>query len=270
MKAQILLPVWSIARREFVGFFRSPGRWIGSLGTPLILWAILAIGFGSVASETLGRSDTKLFAYFFPGMVLLMVVFSAIFSSISLIEDRRIGFLQGVLVSPAPRVAIVLGKVLGGSAVAAVQGLLLFAIAPLAGVEWTIGTVVGAFLSLLLVTLTFSAFSFVLAWRADSVQSFHSTMNFVLLPMWLLSGSFFSVDGSPEILRWSMRINPLYYGFSLFSSFTGTSDRRLSSLGGTWADAAICFVFLIVFLGIAQRGVRTVGMTIRAQKNATR
>src|SRR4051794_7181313 len=104
------LPLGSIAQREFVGFFRSPGRWIGSLGTPLILWGILAIGFGSVASATLGGSSPGFFGYFFPGMVLLMVVFSAIFSSISLIEDRRIGFLQGVLASPAPRLAIVLGK----------------------------------------------------------------------------------------------------------------------------------------------------------------
>src|SRR3972149_10598402 len=113
--ASWLLPTWSLFAREVLRFVRQPGRVLGSLGTPLLFWLLLGSGFGRTFRPPGMAEGMDYLTYFFPGTVLLVVLFTAIFSSISVIQDRTEGFLQGVLVAPVPRLAIVLGKVLGGA-----------------------------------------------------------------------------------------------------------------------------------------------------------
>ena len=217
------LPVYTLASRELVRFFRQRTRLVGALGQPLIFWILFGAGLhGSFrAPDRVPDGMTMTYQeYFFPGIAVLILLFTAIFSTISIIEDRREGFLQGVLVAPIPRLALVLGKVCGGTALAVLQAALFLLIGPVltwTGLAPTIHietTFIGAlavlgFITLLAFTLT--ALGYTIAWPLDSTQGFHAIMSVFLMPMWLLSGAFFPAEGSGW-LAWIIRLNPLTYG----------------------------------------------------------
>jgi ABC-2 type transport system permease protein len=150
--------------------------------------------------------------YFFPGMLGLTVMFTAIFSSISLIEDRNSGFLQAVLVSKASRSSIVVGKVLAGAMQAFCQSGILVLLAPTLGIDLTVESLALVFLNLAALSLFLSTIGFLSAWRFNSVQSFHSVMNVFLFPMWLLSGALFPKEGALTWMQWLMNLNPMYFG----------------------------------------------------------
>ena len=217
-RTALLLPVWSLFLREIVRFLRQRGRVLGALGTPLLFWIVLGSGFGS-SLRPAGLSDgISYLTFFFPGTLLLVVLFTAIFSSISVIQDRTEGFLQGVLAAPVPRIAIVLGKVLGGGVLGFGQGVLLLLLAPLAGVALDLPAFLTACGILLLTAIGLSALGFVFAWRMDSVQSFHAVMNLLMFPLWLMSGAFFPAAGASAWVQWIMRLNPLAYGLAALRS----------------------------------------------------
>jgi ABC-2 type transport system permease protein len=130
----------------------------------------------------------------------------------SLIQDRNEGFLLTVLASPASRSAIVLGKVLGGATLAAIQGLIFLLFSPLAGVHPTVGGVLLAAAVVLLISFEITALGFTIAWPMDSTQAFHAIVNLILLPLWLLSGALFPADKASGWLRDIMLANPLTYG----------------------------------------------------------
>jgi ABC-type multidrug transport system permease subunit len=138
-------------------------------------------------------------------------MFTAIFSTISIIEDRREGFLQGVLVAPISRLAIVLGKLCGGTVLAVLQAGLFLALAPFLGLSLNPLTVIEVFLFLTLLAFALTALGFLIAWPLDSTQGFHAIMSVFLMPMWLLSGAFFPA-GESGWLSWVIRANPLTYG----------------------------------------------------------
>jgi ABC-2 type transport system permease protein len=211
-ETQTLLPLRSAVEREIVRFYRQKGRIIGSLGTPIFFWFFLSSGLGAAFPSAALPGAKGYSEFFYPGIVMLTVLFTSIFSTISLIEDRHEGFLQGVLVAPVSRGAVVGGKVIGGTILALLQGALLLVAAPLAGISLSVVGAAQALLALTGISLTLSAVSFVFAWRLDSVQGFHSVMNLVLMPMWLLSGSFFPVARAPFWLKPVMQLNPLTYG----------------------------------------------------------
>lgn len=202
-------------QRELVRFFRQPSRIIGALGTPLLFWVLIGSGLGSSFRPAGTETDVHYLQYFFPGTLLLIVMFTSIFSSFSLIEDRKEGFLQAVLVSPASRGSIVLGKVLGGTTLALLQALIFSCLAPLAGIG--IGSTTGFMVAgaVFLIALALTSLGFALAWPMDSVQGFHGIMNLLLMPMWLLSGALFPASGASGWVRTIMELNPLTYGLNL-------------------------------------------------------
>lgn len=204
--------VRSLAVRELVRFFRQRSRIIGAVGQPLLFWILFGAGLhGSFAPPAWAPAEMTYQQYFFPGVAVLIVLFTAIFSTISIIEDRREGFLQGVLVAPVSRLSIVLGKVCGGSAIAVLQAGLFLALAPTQGLWLPLTTVLAALAFLALLAFTLSSLGFLIAWPLDSTQGFHAIMSVVLLPMWLLSGAFFPAEGAGW-LTWIIRCNPLTYG----------------------------------------------------------
>ncbi len=239
-----MLATWALWTRELLRFVRERGRLSGALGTPLLFWALLGSGFGQSFRGAAGTGDGYL-TFFFPGTIALMVVFTAIFSAISVITDRDAGFLQGVLASPAPRAAIVAGKLAGGTTLAVLQAGLMLVLAPLTGITLTPSGVALALAAVALLAFWVTGLGFLIAWRFDSAQGFHAVVNLLLMPMWLLSGAVFPVSGAAAWQRLPMLANPMTYGVSaLRAGLTGTSDGPSLgvSLGVTAAVAALAWL----------------------------
>jgi len=208
----------ALAWREIVRFFRQRSRIVASIGTPLVFWLLFGAGLSGSFRVGEGSSAQNFLTYFFPGSLLLIVLFTAIFSSISIIEDRREGFLQGVLVAPIPRWSMILGKVLGGTFVALVQGLIFLLLGLTLPVELSLLNAVQLVLLLFVAALALTSLGTFFAWKTDSSQGFHAIMNLVLMPLWLLSGGFFPAPALTAGTSWSqwllgvaMRLNPLSY-----------------------------------------------------------
>lgn len=206
---------WMLAKREWVRFFRQRNRVVSAVVQPLLFWLLFGTGLrGSFA----GAGEQGFLEYFLPGTVALIVLFTAIFATISVIEDRREGFMQAVLVAPVGRMPVLAGKVLGGAAIAWVQAILFLALAYAFGtlpLSWTIAPLL---LLLAIVGLAMCSLGMIVAWPMDSTQGFHAIMMLGLMPMWLLSGAFFPIPTLGEGaslgqvgLHWVMRANPLSY-----------------------------------------------------------
>lgn len=231
---QFWLPVLTLWQRELTRFWREKARVLGFVGSPLLFWLLIGSGFGNLA-------------FFFPGALVLTVMFSAVFSTMSLIEDRREGFLLSMLVSPAPRSSMVLGKVLGSATLAWVQGLLFLCFLPLTGYSGGVGGVLEAIGVTFIVSFTFTVLGFFIAWQMDSTQGFHAVMNLVLLPLWLVSGSLFTPGGAHGWVRLLMRVNPLTYAVAalrepLGQVSPGTFPDFSTSLTVTSLFAAALFI----------------------------
>ena len=206
------LPIWTLAVRELVRFFRQRTRVIGALGQPVLFWVLFGAGLrGSFTPPAWASREMSYQEFFFPGVAVMILLFTAIFSTISIIEDRREGFLQGVLVAPISRLSLVLGKLCGGTVLAVLQASLFMALGPLQGIEFTPASIVAMLAFLTLLGFTLTALGFLIAWPLDSTQGFHAIMSIFLMPMWLLSGSFFPA-GESVWLGWVIRVNPLTYG----------------------------------------------------------
>ena len=159
------LAITTLWQREIVRFYRQRSRIVGALATPILFWLVLGSGFAGSFQASEGIDSLGYAEYFFPGTIVLVVLFTAIFSTISVIEDRKEGFLQAVLVAPVPRSAIVLGKVLGGSTLALGQALLLLLAAPLAGLSPTLGGLLGAIGMLAVIAVSLTTLGFMIAWK---------------------------------------------------------------------------------------------------------
>ena len=220
------LPVTTLWRRELIRFWREKARVLGFVGSPLVFWLVVGSGFGNLA-------------FFFPGALTLTVMFSAVFSTMSLIEDRREGFLLSMLVSPAPRSALVIGKTLGSATLAWIQGLIFLAFAPLAGTRLGLSQLIESIGAIFLISITFTLLGFLIAWRMDSSQGFHAVMNLLLVPLWMLSGALFPASGAHGWIRWVMAANPLTYSLALLRHVLDPSVPAGASLIVTVASAAV-------------------------------
>lgn len=208
----LLLPAATLWQREVVRFLRQRNRVVGALGTPLLFWVLLGSGYGRSFRPPGWEGEGGYLAYFFPGSLVLILFFTAIYATISIIEDRREGFLQSVLASPAPRASVAAGKILGGTTVAMIHAVLFLLLAPAVGIRPGPGALAATLLMLVLIAFGLTGLGFLIAWRMESTQGFHAVMNLVLMPMWMLSGTLFPVSGAAGWLAWVMRLNPLTYG----------------------------------------------------------
>ncbi len=213
-----LLPVMTLWQREIVRFVRQRSRLGSALSTPLVFWLLLGGGFSASFRPPGSPAGTGYLEYLYPGMITLVILFTAIFATISVIEDRKAGFLQGVLVAPVSRTSIVLGQALGGTTLALFQGVLFLLLAPLAGIHLTVSSVLAGIVVMVLVSFALTSLGLIIAWRMQSIQGFHAIMNLILMPIWFLSGAFFPASGLPSWLGWLMRLNPLTYGMAALRS----------------------------------------------------
>jgi len=260
-QAGFWLPVGSLAWRELVRFFRQRTRIIGALGQPLMFWVLFGAGLrGSFQAPEWAPEGMTYQEYFFPGVAVLILMFTAIFSTISIIEDRREGFLQGVLVAPVSRLALVLGKLCGGTLLAVLQAVIfllagpflsLVGLAPEISTGLTLASAIPTVAFLILLGFSLTALGYVIAWPLDSTQGFHAVMSVFLMPMWLLSGAFFPAEKSGW-LSWVIRLNPLTYGLAgLRRAMSPAEHFAANGLPSLGVSILVTVIFCGVCVGLA-------------------
>jgi ABC-2 type transport system permease protein len=196
--------------RQLKKYFRSRSRIIGSLGQPILFFVALGFGIGPIYQKAGGGSYIQFLA---PGIIMMTVLFTAIFSGIEVIFDRQFGFLKETLVAPVPRFQIMLGRTLGGATVAALQGLIVFVLTLIIGfrpLDWALLPLAAIFV--ILVAIFFTALGTAIASVLEDMQGFQLIMNFLVMPLFLLSGALFPLQGLPKLMEIAARLDPLSYG----------------------------------------------------------
>lgn len=254
--------VW---RRELIRFSRNRLRIITALVQPVLFLFVLGTGLSSLMGHGLGSASSDFQTFMFPGVVAMTVLFTAIFSAVSIVWDREFGFLREMLVAPVRRGALVVGKCAGGATVATIQAIIMLALAGLVHVPYSpvlIFTLVG---EMLLAAITITALGTALASRMAQVESFQVVMQFVVLPLFFLSGALFPLRSLPTWLAILTKFDPLAYVVdpmrrAVFAHVhTTPTVRALFSGGVTWngwtvpigLELALVAVIGVVLLAIA-------------------
>jgi ABC-2 type transport system permease protein len=246
--AGVMLPAFTLWWREIVRFYRQPTRVVGVLASPLVFWLVIGSGFGTSFRSGGGPRQQHYLDYFYPGALIMIVLFTSIFTMMSVIEDRKEGFLLSVLVAPVPRSAIVLGKVMGGTTLSAVQGMIFLIFAPFAGVHLQPLPVLRVAGVVFLVSFSLTALGFAIAWPMDSSQAFHGIVNLFLIPLWLVSGALFPITGASKWIQVVMRLNPLTYGVAALRGLMYPGAETSFPLSSAMATLAL---FSLVMFGVA-------------------
>lgn len=249
--SRTVLPAATLWKREVVRFLRQRNRVMSALVQPVFFWVLFGAGFGkSLRTDAMGGAG-NFYEFFFPGTIVMILLFTAIFATVSVIQDRNEGFLQAVLAAPVTRAGIVLGKVGGGATLAFGQGILFLCLAPLVGIAFDPLVFLEALGVMALISFALTALGLIVAWPMDSVQGFHAIMMLVLIPMWLLSGAFFPVSNADSWMSWVMRLNPLTYGVAALRGVLTQSSSGGQGLPGTGVSLLVTAVFAVVAFGIA-------------------
>jgi ABC-2 type transport system permease protein len=255
---ELVLPALTLWWREIVRFYRQRARVVGVIASPVVFWLVIGSGFGTSFRSGGTATSQHYLDYFYPGALIMIVLFTSIFTMMSVIEDRKEGFLLSVLVAPVARSAIVLGKVLGGTTLATIQGLIFLVFAPLVGVRIDFGGFLLIVLAVFLVSFALTALGFVIAWPMDSTSAFHAIINLFLIPLWLLSGALFPLSGASIWLRVIMRINPLTYGVEALRDLLYPSSQGEFSLLASMSTLVLfsLFMFGLAFLMVNRRSTK--------------
>ena len=197
--------------RQLKLFIRARSRLIANIIQPFFFLAFLGLGLRSITLPGLSGGFGYL-DFLAPGMIAMSVVFSSMFAGISVIWDRQFGFLQEVLVAPVRRVSIVIGRILGGSTTAIIQGLIVLMIARLLGVKISLLGILPAIVFMVLVAFSAVGFGLLVASKMEDIHGFQLIMNLLLMPLIFLSSAFFPIEGLPSWLKYVVFINPITYG----------------------------------------------------------
>jgi len=275
--------VWSTLRaiyiiwyRDVLRFWRDRTRLAVTFAQPLLYLVIFGTGLSSAlsgggASGFGGAGAPAGFSYtqfIFPGIIGMSVLFGSMFAAVSIVWDREFGFLKELLVAPIDRSAVAIGKALGGATQAMAQGLILLVLAPIVGVKLTVLSVLTIIPLVFVLAFALSAMGVAIASRMKSMQGFQMVMNFLMMPMFFLSGALFPLSGLPGWMTFLTRIDPAAYGIDPIRRVLlegagmppAALDRMSLTIGGTVipviAEAGILLAFGIVVLGIAVRNFR--------------
>ncbi len=203
-------PVYIMWLRQVKRYWRSKPRIVGSLAQPLLFLVALGFGFGPIFQKAGGGSYLEFLA---PGIIAMSILFTAMFNGIEIIWDRQFGFLKETLVAPISRYKIMLGRTLGGATVAFIQGLIVFLLSILIGFRpASLIMIPVSFVFMFLIAILFTAFGTAIASRLNDMQGFQLIMNFIIMPLFFLSGALFPLDNLPAALSLVTKLNPLSYG----------------------------------------------------------
>ena len=252
--------IYIIWYRDIIRYWRDRVRLVSSLGQPLLFLIV----FGSGLTASLGGGlkdqlgDVSYVRFLFPGIIAMAVLFTAVFSGMSIVWDREFGFLREVLVAPISRVAVVLGKAAGGSTVAMFQGTILLVLAPVLGVDLSPLVVLKLLLLMFLTAYALTSVGILIAARLQSMEAFQMIMNFLIMPMFFLSGAFFPLRGLPAWMSVITRLDPVAYGVDPMRRLLLGSDLAPGIRFGnhhltTIEDMLVLFVFATVMMLLAMR-----------------
>jgi ABC-2 type transport system permease protein len=233
--------IYALWLREVKRYLRSRPQIIGSLAQPALYLLVLGFGFGAVFREAGQGSYLQFVA---PGVVAMGILFTSVFSGIGLLWDRQFGFLKETLVAPVPRLTIMAGRTLGGATIAIIQGALVLIVCMLVGFRpqsWAAVPVAFAFMAL--IAIVFAALGTAIGSTLKDMQGFQLIMNFLIMPIFFLSGALFPLDDLPTALMVATRLDPLAYGVDgLRGAFIGVTHI------GALLDATVLGVLAALFL----------------------
>jgi len=201
--------IYVIVAREFKKFVRERSRLVSAIARPLVWLFLVGAGMSRLVPPVDGVSYMQ---FIFPGILGMTILFSSMFSSISIIWDKEFGFMKEILVAPVSRLTIVVGKALSGMIISTIQAVIVLALFPLLGLKLGAADIIGTVIICMLVSFSVSAFGIVIATFYESYESFSAIMNFIIMPMFFLSGAMYPVKLLPEALRFAAKFNPLTYG----------------------------------------------------------
>ena len=252
--------IYIIWYRDVLRYSRDRARIVASLGQPLLFLIVFGAGLsaslGAGLTQQLGNVSYVRFLY--PGIISMAVLFTSIFSAMSIVWDREFGFLRELLVAPVSRAAVVLGKALGGSTIAMFQGAILIILAPIIGISLNPLLIVELLALMFLVAFAIASVGILIASRLQTMESFQMIINFLVMPMFFLSGAFFPLRQLPRWMAVVTRLDPVAYGVDpLRRLLLGSTLAPGIQIGGhhlgTMEDIAILAVFAIVMLLLAMR-----------------
>jgi len=229
--------------RQVKRYWRSRSRIIGALGQPLLFMVALGFGFGPIYAKAGGGNYLQ---FLVPGVISQSVLFTALFNGIEVIWDRQFGFLKETLVAPVSRFKIIIGRTLGGATIASLQGLIVFVLALFIGFRPTNWFLLPMMLIMIfLIALAFTALGTAIASTMDDMHGFQLIMNFLVMPLFFLSGALFPLKNLPKVMEIIMRVDPLTYGVDgLRATLIGSSQFGLALNFSILA--ILCFVFLAI------------------------
>jgi ABC-2 type transport system permease protein len=227
-----LTVIYTIWLREVKTFVRERSRIVGMIGQPLLYLLIVGQGIASGMKLNAAPGGIDYLKFMYPGIIGMSVLFTSIFSAMSIIWDREFGFLKEVLVAPVPRWGIAVGKICGGASVALVQSMILIALGPFVGVTLSAGIILQLLLLCFLLSFAVTSLGVLIAARMHSMQGFQMLMNVLVMPLYFLSGAMFPVQSAPPWMKMLMTIDPLTFGVDALRNvvFSGTAAESGKSL----------------------------------------
>jgi ABC-2 type transport system permease protein len=235
--------IYMVWLRDIIRYFREKSQLYGSIARPLLWLFILGMGLRGSFQPSGGLSYTQ---FIFPGIVAMTVIFTSIQSAISIIWDREFGFLKEILVAPVPRTSITIGKCLSGTTLSLIQAGIILLLSPLVHVKISLINILPLVLVVAITAFTLTGVGVLIAARMTSFQGFGTIMNFIIMPMWFLSGAMFPPKNLPSWLNVLVRVNPLTYGVDLM--------RRLIlnvSYYPLWVELTFLAGFCIIIISLA-------------------
>jgi len=221
-----LTAIYFMWRRELIRFFRSKSRILGSLGMPFFLLAVLGVSLNGVF--TLPGGQGNYLQFMTPGILAMVLLFGSVFSGVTVIMDRQFGFLKETLVAPVKRTSVVIGKSLGGATTAVIQGILMLGIALLLGAQLNLADFAVVVVLMALISMAFVALGIAIASTIEDMHGFQLITNFLIMPMFFLSGAMFPLSEAPEPIRLISYVDPLTYAVEALRYFlTGQSTIPL-------------------------------------------
>ena len=245
-----LKAIYTIWLRDVIRFYREKTRIVGMLGQPLLYLLIVGTGLSASFRMASAPQGFNYLEFMYPGIIGMTVLFTSVFSAISIVWDREFGFLKEVLVAPVPRWSVAIGKALGGSTIAMLQASILLILAPVIGIKLGPVMLIKLLGMLFLIAFSLTSLGITIASRMETMEGFQMIMNFLIMPLFFLSGAMFPMYNVPGWMETLMKGDPLTYGVDALRNIMFADSQAAGFLiqFSMGTDLAVAAVMSLVFI----------------------